>query len=433
MRYLFTWRGGILRQFWSAFAIVLVFNQFAILGGLYLFLFKPAVASFSTLVSALVDAAYREQNGSSAPGLNVIADHWMSNDHIVVVQGEIHGLEAIPPYPGLRMIAREVERQLGNEARVGFKTEPEKMLWIQYGAQKPFAVGVPMSERLHGFKLVAVVIALTFLMSGLAAWIIAAHLTQPLAHLAETARRVGRGENIGQISVRSSAPAEVTGLATALNQMREEIERMLVERERFLAGIAHDLRTPLSRMRVALELGDLPDGELNDGLRDDIEEMRTILEQFIELSRLDTEQSEPTEIGDLNSVIADISGKYERAGETLFVHAGDLPALRFKPVALKRLLYNLVDNALRYGKGCVVLRTDLTISGQVYLSVTNVQSDSTRDSALVKALRWAANGQQSGLGLAIVRRLADVHEAEVRVITETGGGRQVQLLFKSAL
>lgn len=433
MRYLFTWRGGILRQFWSAFAVVLVFNQLAILGGLYLFLFKPAVASFSTLVSALVDAAYREQHVVSATGLNVISDHWISNDHIVVVQGEIHELEAIPPYPGLRMIARGVERQLGNEVRVGFKSGPEKMLWIQYGAQKPFAVGVPMSERLHGFKLLAVVIALTFLMSGFAAWLIAAHLTRPLAHLSETARRVGRGENIGQISVRSSAPAEVTGLATALNQMREEIEQMLAERERFLAGIAHDLRTPLSRMRVALELGDVRDSELNDGLRDDIEEMRTILEQFIELSRLDTEQSEPTEIGNLNSAVADISSKYERAGETLFVHAGDLPALRFKPVALKRLLYNLVDNALRYGQGGVVVRTDITISGQVCLSVTNVQSDSIRDSALVKALRWAANGQQSGLGLAIVRRLAEVHEAEVRIITEPGGGRQVQLLFKTAL
>lgn len=429
----FRWRGGILRQFWSSFAIVLVLNQVAILSGMYVFLFKPAVASFSTLTTALVDAGYRQQYAQPAPGLGLMTRDWISSDHIMVVPGEVADLQPLPPYPGLRMIGREVERLLGSQVRVGFKTEPEQILWIQYQAARPFAVGIPMAERLQGFKLLLVAVFLTLLLSGGAAWLIAAHLTRPLGHLSEMARRVGRGESVGEISVSNDSPTEIARLATALNQMREEIDQMLKERERFLAGITHDLRTPLSRMRVALELGEVRDSELNEGLRDDIEEMRVILDQFIELSRLDMEQSEPTQVGDLNAVIVMIAEKYQRAGEVLVLRPGYLPELRFKPVALKRLLYNLIDNALRHGQGDVVVETTVMDTGQICLSVSNMQSGSMRDTALVAALRWAVNGQQSGLGLAIVRRLAEVHEAEVRVVSEPGGQRQVQIVFEPSL
>lgn len=208
---------------------------------------------------------------------------------------------------------------------------------------------------------------------------------------------------------------------------------MLSERERFLAGITHDLRTPLSRMRVALELGESRDSELNEGLRDDIEEMRAILDQFIELSKLDTEQSEPTQTGDLNDLLSKIAMKYRRAGEVLILDLGTIPPLSFKPLALTRLFYNLIDNALRYGEGGVAVQTRLTETGQVCVSVTNLQSQSVRDSALVAALRSAVNGQQSGLGLAIVRRLADVHDAEVRVLLAPMGERTVEILFEPVL
>lgn len=430
---LFNRRGGILRQFWFSFAVVLVLNQIAILGGTYVFLFKPAVASFSTLTMALVDAGYRQQYAQPAQGLGVMSDEWISSNHIMIVSGEVPGLQPLPLYPGLRMIGREVESQLGGQVRVGFKTEPEQILWVQYQAARPFAVGVPMAERLQGFKLLLVAVFLTLLLSGAAAWWIAAYLTRPLGNLSEMARRLGRGENVGEIAVSSDSPREMAKLATALNQMREEIDQMLRERERFMAGITHDLRTPLSRMRVALELGEAKASALNEGLRDDIEEMRVILDQFIELSRLDMEKSEPTQIGNLNAVVLTIAEKYQRAGELLVLHPGFLPELRFKPVALKRLLYNLIDNALRHGQGDVVVETEVTDAGQICLSVSNLQSGSMRDTALVAALRWAVNGQQSGLGLAIVRRLAEVHGAEMRVSIEPDGVRRVQVLFGQIL
>lgn len=169
-------------------------------------------------------------------------------------------------------------------------------------------------------------------------------------------------------------------------------------------------------------------GELTEGLREDIEEMRVILEQFIELSRLDTEKSELSVMGDLNSVVQGIANKYLRAGEPLDIHVGELRPLIYKPVALNRLLYNLIDNALRYGEGAVRVETGLD-ANRVWLSVRNRESESTRDSALVAALAWAANGQQSGLGLAIVRRLAEVHEAALTVTRDADGARVIKISF----
>ncbi len=430
---LFRWRGGILRQFWSSFAIVLVVNQLVLTAGVYIFLFRPAIESFSSLTLALVDAGYRQQGMSSGPGLGFITPRWVSNNEIMIVPGEVEGLQPLPPYPGLRLIGARIQQHLGEQVRVGFKTDPEQMLWIQYQGARPFAVGVPMGDRLQGFKLLMAAIIVTLLLSSTAAWLIAAHLSRPIAHLSEMARRVGQGENVGDVTVSDDSPTEIAHLAAALNQMRQEINQMLSERERFLAGITHDLRTPLSRMRVALELGESRDSELNEGLRDDIEEMRAILDQFIELSKLDTEQSEPTQAADLNVLLGSIAAKYRRAGEVLVLDTGVIPTLSFKPLALTRLLYNLIDNALRYGEGGVAVQTRITETGQVCVSVTNLQSQSVRDSALVAALRSAVNGQQSGLGLAIVRRLAEVHDAEVRVLSGPMGERSVEILFTPVL
>lgn len=430
---LFRWRGTVLRQFWSSFAIVLVLNQFVVLGSMYLFLFKPAVASFSALAAALVDAGYRQQYAPSEPGLGVLSERWISDEHILIVPGEIRSLPQLPPYPGLRLIGKNVEQRFGGQVRLGFTVEPEQTLWLQYDGERPFAVGIPMAERLQGLRLLLVAVVMTLLLSSLAAWIIAEHLTRPLAHLSSMARRLGQGDDVGAITVSDESPTEIAQLATALDQMRCEINQMLHERERFLTGIAHDLRTPLSRMRVALELQDMRESEINEGLRDDIEEMRAILDQFIELSRLDMEQSEPTQRGDLNAVVKTVAEKYRRSGETLVFHAETIPVLRFKPLALKRLLYNLIDNALRYGQGDVVIETRLTVAGQVCLLIKNRQSESARESALVAALRWVSHDQQSGLGMAIVRRLAEVHEAELQIVSESNGERQVQILFNPGL
>ena len=421
------WRGGMLRQIRFWFLILLTLNQVALLACLYVLLVRPAAESFGVVSLGLVDATLKQQS-AGAKSLGLIQDHFVSRDHIVVIPGTPSHLEPIPPFPGLRAVEKMVHSGWGHKVSVGYSATPERMLWLQYRDGDPFSVGIPMDQRMMALAFLVAAVLLIFVLSSAASWAVAVRLTRPLNELSNTALRLGRGEDVGEITAAPVAPAEVTKLAGALNQMRGEINQMLEERERFLTGITHDLRTPLSRMRVALELDDTKDSELTEGLREDIEEMRVILEQFIELSRLDTEKSELSVMGDLNSVVQGIADKYLRAGESLDIHVGELRPLIYKPVALNRLLYNLIDNALRYGEGAVRVETGLD-ANRVWLSVRNRESESTRDSALVAALAWAANGQQSGLGLAIVRRLAEVHEAALTVTRDADGVRTVRIQF----
>ncbi|MGV1017870.1 MAG: histidine kinase dimerization/phospho-acceptor domain-containing protein [Fluviibacter phosphoraccumulans] len=424
------WRGGMLRQIRFWFLILLTLNQVALLACLYVLLVRPAAESFSAVSLGLVDATLKHQSRNTRT-LGLIHDHWESPGHIIVTSVPPQNLEPVPLFPGLRAVEALVHSTWGNKIKVGFSREPERMVWFQYQDGERFSVGIPMDQRMLGLVFLVAAVLLIFVLSGAASWAVAVRLTRPLDELSNTALRLGHGEDVGEISASRSAPAEIIRLANALNQMRGEINQMTQERERFLSGIAHDLRTPLSRMRVSLELSDTRDDELTEGLREDIDEMRTILDQFIELSRLDTEKSEPSEMGDVNAVVSDIEEKYRRAGEVLQLSLGEVMPIFYKPVALKRLLYNLIDNALRYGRDPVVVATGMNEQG-VWLSVTNQESETTRDSVLVSALAWAAGGQHSGLGLAISRRLAEVHEAGLTVAQNPPGVRKVHIQFKGA-
>lgn len=433
----FRWQGGLLRQIWFWFLLLLTFNQVALLSCLYVLVIRPAADSFTTLSLALVDAGIRQQHSephNQPPNqpqdpVGLIQGHPISNNPIVMVPGSPPEMQSLPLYPGLRLIDKNIRAVWGDQIVLGYTAEPERRLWLHYQADKPFSIGIPIDQRMRGLLFLVVAVFLIFIISGAAAWSIAVRLSRPLNTLSDAARRLGQGEAVGELEVSKGAPPEIGRLAEALNKMRQEIDHMLCERERFLAGITHDLRTPLSRMRVALELQPAENAEFTDGMRQDIEEMRTILEQFIELSRLDMEHSEASMTGDLNAVLLSIAAKYQRAGAALQLLLGDVPSIRYKPVALNRLFYNLIDNALRYGQGAVAIKTGSDSRG-VWLLVTNRESEVARDSALVSALAWVANGGQSGLGLAIVRRLADVHDAEVTIETSTQMTRTVTVTFR---
>lgn len=422
------WQGGMLKQIRFWFLILLTLNQIALLACLYVLLVRPAAESFSAVSLGLVDATLKQQS-QNVRSLGLIQDHWGSPGHIVVTTVPPLHLKKVPPFPGLRAVERLVHASWGDKIIVSFTSTPERMVWFHYRDEESFFVGIPMDQRMLGLVFLVVAVVLIFVLSTAASWAVAVRLTQPLNELSNTALRLGQGEDVGEIRVVPSAPDEVTRLAGALNQMRDEIHQMLQERERFLAEVAHDMRTPLSRMRVALELHAPEYSEFYEGLKEDIEEMRTILDQFLELSRLDMEESETVVLGNLNEIVQSIAAKYERAGEPMLLELPALRPFRYRPVALQRLLYNLMDNALRHGRGPVLVETGWNELG-AWISVTNEIQEQVRDSALMSALTWASDGQQSGLGLAIVRRITKVHDASMQVFLGLNDTRKVTIQFR---
>src|SRR5438270_8977560 len=151
------------------------------------------------------------------------------------------------------------------------------------------------------------------------AWFIASNIARPLAAMRRAAGRLGRGQPHQPLSERG--PREVRTVAAAFNRMASNLEAMERERAMVLAGISHDLRTPLSRLRLALEMSGAPGDEMQharDAMIADIEEIDGIIGQFLDFARGADEKKDEHDLGELMGELAE---HYARIGKDVrFIH-----------------------------------------------------------------------------------------------------------------
>ncbi|MCZ7656163.1 MAG: HAMP domain-containing protein [Rhodocyclaceae bacterium] len=177
------------------------------------------------------------------------------------------------------------------------------------------------------------------------AYLIMFRVTRPLKTLADAAHDIGRGRQPRPLT--ETGPDEIRSVTHAFNQMSSDLARLDDDRALILAGISHDLRTPLTRLRLAAEMS--ADAALREDISADIDEMDKIIGQFLDFAR-DT-AGEPPETTDLNSVIAHIATPLQRRGARIELRLAELPPLMLRPLAMLRLVANLINNALRHGGG----------------------------------------------------------------------------------
>jgi len=127
-----------------------------------------------------------------------------------------------------------------------------------------------------------------------------------------------------------------------------DLRKLDSDRRLLLAGISHDLRTPLTRLRIAVEmLSEHTDRTIAAGIVHDIEDMDSILRQFLDYAR-DGSEEQPS-IGDFNAVVDDVCRRHAKDGASIKVDLGSVPSFAFRALAIRRAVANLVDNAVRYG------------------------------------------------------------------------------------
>jgi two-component system osmolarity sensor histidine kinase EnvZ len=172
--------------------------------------------------------------------------------------------------------------------------------------------------------------------------------------LAQAADSFGKGREVPDFPAEGAF--EVRQAARAFNIMRERIQRALSQRTEMLAGVSHDLRTPLTRMKLQLAM--MKDGAPDDiaALHEDLSEMERMLEAYLAFARGEgMEEASPTDVAEL---IESIVGKFRREGAAIALNAAALsgPAM-MKPIAFERALGNLIGNAVRYAKTVTVTAT----------------------------------------------------------------------------
>jgi len=191
-------------------------------------------------------------------------------------------------------------------------------------------------------RLFALWITLPGLFLILIAIVFLRNQTRPIVNLAKAAEKFGKGEFVKEF--RPSGAKEIRQAAYEFDRMRKRITVHLNQRSEMLSGISHDLRTPLTRLK--LQLAFLKQQDLVKKMGDDIEEMERMLNEYLEFSS--QQKSEETELINLNYVIKDIIKKYESSQINLFLEEN--PKINIRPNSIKRCLINLIDNALAYGK-----------------------------------------------------------------------------------
>ena len=307
-------------------------------------------------------------------------------------------------------------------------------LWIRLPARDgEFWVVVPRSRLetdtatallLWSVVVLAIALAATFLLM----W----HLNRPLGELARAAVKLGRGGQPGPVS--ETGPDEIRDVARAFNGMIEDLRRNERERATFLAGISHDLRTPLSRLRLDVEmLEGRVDAAVQRGMVADLEDMNAIIDQFIDFTR--SESAEPLAPVDLAELAGACAQRAQRSGATVRCELAPTPTLMLRPLAMQRLVDNLLANAARHAGGEIVLRTGAS-EGRVWLAV--LDRGPGIPPALVEHLkqpftrRDAARSGSSGagLGLAIANRVAILHGGRLDLLPREGGGLEARLALE---
>lgn len=171
---------------------------------------------------------------------------------------------------------------------------------------------------------------------------------RPIRRLAMAAESFGKGRDSPDI--KPEGATEIRVAATAFNLMRERIQRSISQRTEMLAGVSHDLRTPLTRMK--LELAMLGDDKEVDDLKSDVAQMETMVEEYLAFAR--GESTEAVVPGDIAAILIDVAAGARREGADITLSQNDDLKMPIRPDAFRRCITNLVGNAMRYANHIVI-------------------------------------------------------------------------------
>lgn len=264
---------------------------------------------------------------------------------------------------------------------------------------------------------------LLFILSvGVLAWIVARMTMRPLAELAQAATNLGRDINHPPLLLRGAS--EIRQASAAFNAMQARIRKHVTQRTQMLAAITHDLQTPLTRLRLRLEK--VPDEELRDKLVQDLSAMQQMVKEGLDLAR-SIDSTETMQLLDIDSLLDSVCSDAQDAGQTVQLTGQVGFAIRARPLALRRCLVNLIDNAVKYGQhaqvsiateaGGVCIRIQdggpgipEAELGRVFEPFYRLESSRSRESG------------GTGLGLTIALNVAEQHGGTLVLANSPQGG-----------
>lgn len=327
--------------------------------------------------------------------------------------------------------AREVQGALEADLKRNYYIDNnigggQMLIEIQLNGDDVMDVLVPHLRLTFGssFAYVVAQVGLGLVLFGLAIWFMHRELV-PIAHLGVAADALGKGRDVPDFAF-SGGTREVRNAATAFHTMRIRLRRSIQQRTEMLAGVSHDLRTPLTRIKLSLAL--LPESPETKELSDDVSDMERMIEGYLAFARGEGDEDPiPT---DLSELLEDVAAGARRDNANVEVTwQGDMN-VELRPLAIKRCLTNLVSNALRYG---TMVRLQ-AVRGRTSVEITiedngpgippDKYEDVFRPFFRLDESRNVDTGGV-GLGLTIARDVARSHGGDVALAPSALGGLRV--------
>jgi two-component system osmolarity sensor histidine kinase EnvZ len=321
-----------------------------------------------------------------------------------------------------------IEKQLAEELKIKdvtvyFQFKPSPRIWVQTPEMNGNWVREPLNTYanyspelilawLLGIPLIAAAIILTLVRQ----------LNRPLRRLQHAANNYSKTGKAPYLET-NHGPQEIREVNQAFNHMIYTLEQTERDRQIMLAGISHDLRTPLTRIRLSAEMMS-DDDFLKEGLIYDVDDMDAILSQFISYMRDGSD--EELQDTNINSLLQELVIQFKPLD--IRFTPQELPIITARSLSLKRLIGNLINNSKRYGAEPIELSA-LVENEHIKICVADngegIPEDQIEDlmQPFVRG-NAARTVQGSGLGLAIVKRIVDIHQGELSISNRPEGGLQ---------
>ena len=331
-----------------------------------------------------------------------------------------------------QFLSQQMAQQLGGPTDVRVEiSKHTPVVWLKTWLSPDIWVRVPLTEIHQGdfSPLFRYTLAIMLLAIG-GAWLFIRIQNRPLVELEHAAIQVGKGHIPPPL--REYGASEVRSVTRAFNQMAAGVKQLADDRTLLMAGVSHDLRTPLTRIRLATEMMSSEDGYLAESINKDTEECNAIIEQFIDYLR--TGQEMQTEVCDLNGILAEVvaaESGYERVIDTDLAE-GEL-LVDVHPLSIKRAAVNMVVNATRYGNGWIKVSSG-TEGKRAWFQVED-DGPGIAPEQLAHLFQPFVRGESArttsgtGLGLAILQRIIDGHSGSLDIGTSERGGLRIRALL----
>lgn len=324
-----------------------------------------------------------------------------------------------------------------------WQTEGGQRLWIRMHApadapHAPYWIALPIPEDAQGNGLEAAILLSLGLgvLAALAGYAIQLHLNEPLQELTRAARRVSAGETPAPLP--TDGPTEIAAVSGAFNQMTHALQEADATRALMLAGISHDIRTPLTKLRLSMAMA-MPHGSDSSfvvAAESYLDQIETILQQFMDYAG--SGEREAPQPGDLNALIERLAGDFAGLGHEFELSLATLPTLAYRPISMMRLLMNLMQNAIVYGGSGLAVRTwasgdTVTVAVGDRGKGLSAQELEALKAPFQRGRNARAHSGGTGLGLSIVERIARLHGGSLQFHPRDGGGLEVWVVLPVAL